>query len=69
MFRFLIAAVRVIDKTVEVIESDIVEAVNFNAAAVDAESKWPGQQLSVTKIGRILNVAASDHLPLTSSGA
>lgn len=68
MFRFLIAKVRVdpIARTMEVLETDIVEAVNFNGAAADAESKWPGFQLSVTKIGRIHNASASDHLPLAS---
>ncbi len=68
MFRFLIACGRVDGKNFEVAEDAIIEAKDFNEAAQIADANYPDMQVSVTRIGRVLNVACSDHLPLTSTG-
>ncbi len=63
-YRFLIACVVVNGKDVEIREDAIVEATSFNEAAEIAEANWPLMQISVVKIGRILNVAAESVIQL-----
>lgn len=68
-FRFLIGPVMIntVEGTMVHLQPFvIVEAQNYNTAAAEAESRWPGEQLFVAKIGRIHNVSAADVLPLTS---
>lgn len=69
MYRFLIACGRVEGKLFEVAEDSIIEAKDFNEAAEIADKNYPDMQISVTRIGRILNASAGDHLPLTSTGS
>ncbi len=51
----------------EVAEDAIIEAKDFNEAAQIADANYPGMQISVTRIGRILGVSVGDHLPLGSA--
>lgn len=67
MYRFLIACGRVEGKMFEVAEDAIIEARDFNEAAQIADANYPDMQISVTRIGRILNASAGDHLPMASS--
>lgn len=66
MFRFLIACGKVQGKNFVVCEDAIIEAKDFNEAAHIAETNYPDMQISVTRIGRIHNASAGDHLPLAS---
>lgn len=69
-FRFLIAPVMVdaLSCTFGLVEKPavMIEAPNYNSAAAEAESRWPGQQVMVIKVGRIHNAGASDQLPMES---
>lgn len=68
-FRFLIGPVLIdsLEKAMSFVsEPVIIEAPNYSSAAAEAESRWPGQQFFVAKIGRIHNAGTTDILPLTS---
>lgn len=69
MFRFLIACGKVDGRNFEVCEDAIIEAKDFNEAAHIAGTNYPDMQISVTRIGRIIEQSTGDHLPLTSSGS
>jgi hypothetical protein len=72
MFRFIIVPVELTGKDGEwfttPVESErvIIHSPNYNSAAAEAESRWPGRHFSVTKLGRAHDVGAADVLPLTS---